>query len=208
MLLNNPRFLYRSCPRHPQLPKAAFNALVADEIRVDDPRDLTEETTAQTGLNAHRGLDEQASSIRPGVLTPDTPSPAGFFPPLLGERVAVEWIDILHRRSPDFALKALRITAAPATPMLHFHAGWVSSHMRGLLGSACSPKSPSARSCPSTGAKSPSGSALDFGSSVIWEPKPPRTIMASIRRGERRWVMSIPLPAPPATISLGAFSAL
>src|SRR5829696_3532645 len=73
----------------------------------------------------------------------------------------------LHRRSPDFPCKAPRATAAPATPMLHFHAGWVSNHVRGLLDTACSPKSPTARSCPSIGAKSPSGSAVDFGSSVI-----------------------------------------
>ena len=48
-----------------------MNALVADECTVDDPEDLTSETTAQTGFYTHRGLDEQASSIRPGVLTPD-----------------------------------------------------------------------------------------------------------------------------------------
>ena len=39
------------------------------------PQDLTEEPTAQTGFYTQRGLGEQASSIRPGVLTPDTPSP-------------------------------------------------------------------------------------------------------------------------------------
>ena len=33
---------------------------------LNDPRDLTEETTAQTGFYTHRGLDGQASSIRPG----------------------------------------------------------------------------------------------------------------------------------------------
>src|SRR5215208_565659 len=68
---------------------------------------------------------------------------------------------------PDFARKALKATAAPTTPMLHFNDGWVSSQVRGLLGTACSLNSPSARSCPSIGAKSPSGSAVDFGSSVI-----------------------------------------
>lgn len=47
----------------------------------------------------------------------------------------------------------------------------------------------------------------DFGSSVIWDPKPQRSMRASIRRGERRWVRSMPLPAPPATISRGAFEA-
>ena len=67
------KFLCRSRPRYPQRLKAAFNALVADERTVDGPEDLTEETTAQTGFYTHRGLDEQASSIRPGVLTPDPP---------------------------------------------------------------------------------------------------------------------------------------
>jgi hypothetical protein len=37
MPLKNPRFLCRSRPRYPQLLKAAFNALVADERTVDDP---------------------------------------------------------------------------------------------------------------------------------------------------------------------------
>ena len=46
--------------------KAALNVVVADEQTLDDPRDLTEQTTAQTGFYTHRGLDEQASSIRPG----------------------------------------------------------------------------------------------------------------------------------------------
>src|SRR5918999_3069956 len=62
--LKKPRLLCRSLPRYPQLLKAAFNALVADERTVDDPRDLTSETTAQTGFYTHRGLDEQASSMR------------------------------------------------------------------------------------------------------------------------------------------------
>ena len=52
-----------------------MNALVADERTVDGPEDLTGKTTAQTGFYTHRGLDEQASSIRPGAITPDTPSP-------------------------------------------------------------------------------------------------------------------------------------
>ena len=56
---------------NPKLLKAALNVFVAEEQTLDDPRDLTEETTAQTGFYTHRGLDEQASSIRPGVLTPD-----------------------------------------------------------------------------------------------------------------------------------------
>jgi hypothetical protein len=45
---------------------------------LDDPKDLTEERTVQTGFYTHRGLDDQASSIRPGALTPDTPSPDRF----------------------------------------------------------------------------------------------------------------------------------
>jgi hypothetical protein len=44
---------------------------VADERTVDGPEDLTDKTTAQTGFYTHRGLDSQASSIRPGALTPD-----------------------------------------------------------------------------------------------------------------------------------------
>jgi hypothetical protein len=61
-----------------RLLKSAVHTFVADEQTLDDPRDLTEETTAQTDFYTHRGLDEQACSIRPGVLTPDTPpwSPA------------------------------------------------------------------------------------------------------------------------------------
>jgi hypothetical protein len=49
--------------------------VVADEQTLDDPRDLTEERTAQTGFYTHRGLDGWTSSDRPGVLTPATPSP-------------------------------------------------------------------------------------------------------------------------------------
>jgi hypothetical protein len=52
--------------------KAALNVFVADERTVYGPEDLTHKTTAQSGFYTHRGLDEQASSIRPGVLTPDT----------------------------------------------------------------------------------------------------------------------------------------
>jgi hypothetical protein len=61
-----PRFLYRSHPRHPLLLKAALNLVVAEGQTLDDPRDLTEQTTAQTAFYTHRGLDEQACSIRPG----------------------------------------------------------------------------------------------------------------------------------------------
>jgi hypothetical protein len=73
MPLKNPRFLCQSRPRYPYLFKAALNALVADERTVDGPEDLTHKTTAQNGFYTHRGLDKQASSIRPGALTPDTP---------------------------------------------------------------------------------------------------------------------------------------
>src|SRR5215217_5135002 len=37
------------------------------------PRDLTEETTAQTAFYTHRGLDGRTPSIRPGGSTPATP---------------------------------------------------------------------------------------------------------------------------------------
>ena len=60
-------------PLSPQLLKAALNGLVAERQTLDDPRDLTEQTTAQSGFYTHRGLDGQTSSIRPGALTPDTP---------------------------------------------------------------------------------------------------------------------------------------
>jgi|SRR5215213_4771033 len=73
MSLKNPRFLCRSNPRYPQLFKAGLNVVEAYDRALDDPRDLTEQTTAQTSFNTHQGLDGQASSIRPGALTPDTP---------------------------------------------------------------------------------------------------------------------------------------
>jgi hypothetical protein len=50
----------------PELLKAASNVSVAAEQALDDPEDLTHKTTAQTPFYTHRGLDEQASSIRPG----------------------------------------------------------------------------------------------------------------------------------------------
>ena len=59
-------------PKAPEFLKAALNVFVANVHTLDDPRDLTEDATAQTGFYPHRGLDEQASSIRAGVLTPDT----------------------------------------------------------------------------------------------------------------------------------------
>jgi hypothetical protein len=90
-----------------------------------------------------------------------------FILPLLREVLAAEIVGSHHRRFPDLARNALKAIAAPTTPMLHFNAGWVSSQVRWLLGTACSPNSPSTRSCPFIGVKSPSGSAASFGSSVI-----------------------------------------
>ena len=37
------------------------------------PKGPNQADNAQTGFYTHRGLDEQASSIRPGALTPDPP---------------------------------------------------------------------------------------------------------------------------------------
>jgi hypothetical protein len=73
MPLENPWFLCRSHTRYPRLLKAALNVFAAEELTLDGPEDLTDKTTAQTCFYTHRGLDEQASSIRPGALTPDTP---------------------------------------------------------------------------------------------------------------------------------------
>ena len=75
MPLKDCRFLCRSCPRYLPLLKAALNVLVAEGQTLDDPRGPTEKTTAQSGFYTHRGLDDQSSSIRPGVLTPDAPPP-------------------------------------------------------------------------------------------------------------------------------------
>jgi hypothetical protein len=66
MQLNNPQFLCRSRPCNSKLLKAASNVFVAEGQTLDDPRDLTHKTTAQTGFYTHRGLDGQASSTRPG----------------------------------------------------------------------------------------------------------------------------------------------
>ena len=71
MPLNNPLIPLPSPLCNPKLLKAALNVFEAEGQTLEDPRDLTEETTAQTGFYTHRGLDEQASSIRPGALTPD-----------------------------------------------------------------------------------------------------------------------------------------
>ena len=73
MPLNNPLIPLPSPLCNPKLLKAALNVFEAEGQTLEDPRDLTEETTAQTGFYTHRGLDEQASSIRAGVLTPATP---------------------------------------------------------------------------------------------------------------------------------------
>jgi hypothetical protein len=51
MPLKNARFLCRTRPRHPQLLKAALNVFVAEGQTLDDPRDLTEQTTAQTAFS-------------------------------------------------------------------------------------------------------------------------------------------------------------
>jgi hypothetical protein len=59
--------------------KAALNVVVAEVQTLDDPRDLTEQLTAQTGFYTHRGLDDRTSSDRPGVESPATPPPAGTF---------------------------------------------------------------------------------------------------------------------------------
>ena len=83
MPLKTLRFLCRSNPSYPQLLKGALNAVVAEERVIDGPEDLTHKTTAQIGFYAHRGLDGQASSIRPGALTPDTPP----------RHVPREWMD-------------------------------------------------------------------------------------------------------------------
>jgi hypothetical protein len=56
-----------------RLLKSAVHTFVAEGQTLDDPSDLTDKTTAQTDFYTHRALDEQASSIRPGALTPDTP---------------------------------------------------------------------------------------------------------------------------------------
>src|ERR671911_1286338 len=54
-------------------PQSCFTHLCSQRTSSWLPRDLTHKTTAQTGFYTHRGLDGQASSIRAGVLTPDTP---------------------------------------------------------------------------------------------------------------------------------------
>jgi hypothetical protein len=75
MPLKNPSFLYQSRPWFLRLLKAASNDFVAERRTLDDPGNLTEVTTAQTGFYTHRGLDGAASTIKLGALTPDTPPP-------------------------------------------------------------------------------------------------------------------------------------
>jgi hypothetical protein len=58
---------------NPKLLKAALNVFVAEQQVLDDPRDLTDQTTAQTGFYTHRVQAGRTSSIRPGALTPDAP---------------------------------------------------------------------------------------------------------------------------------------
>jgi hypothetical protein len=57
MPLNTPWFLCRSRRRYPQVLQATLYGFVAERHTLDDPRDLTGETTAQTGLYAHLGQD-------------------------------------------------------------------------------------------------------------------------------------------------------
>jgi hypothetical protein len=75
MSLKNPRFLCRSRPRFPRLLKAALNTLVAEGRALDGPRDLIEQTTAQTGFYRHRDLEGADPSNKPAALTPATPPP-------------------------------------------------------------------------------------------------------------------------------------
>jgi len=73
-------------PGNSELLNASLNVVVADERTVDGPEDLTHKTTAQTGFYTHRGLDEQASSIRPGASTPDPPPPVASSRPWMDPR--------------------------------------------------------------------------------------------------------------------------
>jgi hypothetical protein len=69
----SPRFLCRSRTRRSIAPQSRLECSFSRRRTLDAPEDLTHRTTAQTGFYTHRGLDEQASSIRPGALTPATP---------------------------------------------------------------------------------------------------------------------------------------
>ena len=55
--------------------KAALNVLVADEPTVDGPEDLTDKTTAQTGLYAQLRQDGRIFSKPPRAVTPAYPRP-------------------------------------------------------------------------------------------------------------------------------------
>ena len=54
-----------STPGAPEFFKAALSVVVAEDRALDDPRDLTEQTTAQTGFYTHRGLDSRTFGNRP-----------------------------------------------------------------------------------------------------------------------------------------------
>jgi hypothetical protein len=62
-------------PGDSKLLKIALNALVADERTLDDPRDLTDETTAHTGFYVHRAQADRALLTDRAALPPDTPTP-------------------------------------------------------------------------------------------------------------------------------------
>src|SRR5215218_9950999 len=51
----------------PIAPQSRLKRLCSRGQTLDDPRELTEETTAQIGLYTHRALDGQGSSLRPGA---------------------------------------------------------------------------------------------------------------------------------------------
>jgi len=68
IVLKNRRFLSRPRARYPQLLQAALNVFVAEGQTLDDSRDLTEDTTAQSGLYTHQPQDGRTSSDRPGGL--------------------------------------------------------------------------------------------------------------------------------------------
>ena len=48
-----------------ELLKAALNVFVAEGPILDDPGDLSEQTTAQSGFYTHRGLGSRTSGNRP-----------------------------------------------------------------------------------------------------------------------------------------------
>ena len=68
--------------------------------------------------------------VKSSIRSADDPGSSTSHSAVPKEEVAAEIIGFLHRRSPDFARKVLKVIVAPATPMLHFNAGWVSSQVR------------------------------------------------------------------------------